>query len=73
LTQICIKRKIFNNESAINVFLNTNKAKNMEGWKNFKAFCKIHYPETKIASINPADSKRIFDADVFTDDFLKEN
>jgi glycosyltransferase involved in cell wall biosynthesis len=43
-----------------------------DGWKKFKKYAKLHYPETEIISINPVGLKGMFDKDIFTDNFLKE-
>ena len=38
----------------------------LNGWNQIKQFAKIHYPNTKIISINPIGLKGIFNEDIYT-------
>ncbi|MDR1554832.1 MAG: glycosyltransferase [Campylobacteraceae bacterium] len=54
-------------------FLTINEIKNMEGWRKFKAFAKLHYPHTEIISVNPVGLKGLFEDEIYTEEFLKES
>ncbi|MDR2341584.1 MAG: hypothetical protein LBD84_00890 [Campylobacteraceae bacterium] len=43
-----------------------------DGWRKFKEFAQIHYPNIQIISINPIGLKGLFKDEIYTDTFLKE-
>lgn len=49
-----------------------NYKKMIMGYKKFKEFARVHYPETEIISINPIGLKGIF-KDVYTQAFINEH
>lgn len=46
--------------------------KMLEGYKKFKEFAKIQYPETEIISVNPVGLKGIF-KDMYTKEYVKQH
>lgn len=39
------------------------------GWKEFKKFRDLYYPNTNIISINPVELKNVFDKDIYTENY----
>ena len=56
----------FNGDTTTDHIIVENAQKYIKGYIKFKEFVSLHYPETKIISINPVGLKGIFN-DIFTD------